>query len=51
MKNSAASKPSAAIARVAGPPQGVIPLIMPSDNNEIVLKSVGSSQFLRKVAA
>ncbi len=40
-KYSPASRPSAAIARVAGPPQGVMPLMMLSDSMEMVARIIG----------
>ncbi|MNC50785.1 hypothetical protein D3C75_1000490 [compost metagenome] len=41
MKYSPASTPSAAIARVAGPPQGLKPLMMLSDNMAMVARIIG----------
>ena len=41
MKNSLASKPNAAMARVAGPPHGVMPLMILTDMMEIVASTNG----------
>ena len=41
MKYSPASSPSAAMARVAGPPHGVIPLMMLSDNIAMMPRIIG----------
>ncbi|MNP31324.1 hypothetical protein D3C76_1244420 [compost metagenome] len=41
VKYSPASSPSAAIARVAGPPQGLIPLMTLKDSMAIIAKIIG----------
>ncbi|MNP36765.1 hypothetical protein D3C76_1301760 [compost metagenome] len=41
MKYSLASSPSAAMARVAGPPQGLKPLMMLSDSIDTVARIIG----------
>ncbi|MNW03684.1 hypothetical protein D3C71_1996550 [compost metagenome] len=41
MKYSVASRPSAAMARVAGPPHGLMPLMMLNDSIDTVARIIG----------